>query len=188
LITITALILAAGYGMRIGKPKLMLEYRGDNFLSIILKNLKNPLIKKIFCITNKENIDWVKENFPNFPTILNPNPENGMLSSVFCGVNFSRQKSDGYLIIPVDHPFIKRETCDTLINEFQKNPDSIIKPSYNKKSGHPIIIPKRLIKDIPDSGINDGLNEIIKKSGINQIFIELNDEGILRNINYSRDL
>jgi len=186
--TITALILAAGYGTRIGKPKLMLEKNGDSFLSVILKNLQNYSVDKIFCITNKDNTEWVNTNFPDLQTIINANPENGMLSSVYCGVNFNQSHSDGYLIIPVDYPFVKKETYALLINSFLENPESIIKPYFQNRHGHPIIIPESLIKNIPESGIKIGLKEIIKKSGIKQIIVEADDDGILKNINYPGDL
>jgi CTP:molybdopterin cytidylyltransferase MocA len=186
--TITALILAAGYGTRIGKPKLMLEKNGESFLSIILKNLQDSPLDKICCITNKDNTEWVNTNFPDLQTIINANPENGMLSSVYRGVNFKQSNSEGYLIIPVDHPFVKKETYNILVEKFLENPESIIKPYFQNSHGHPIIIPQSLIKNIPESGIKIGLKEIIKKSGLNQIIVETDDEGILKNINYPGDL
>ena len=154
-----------------------------------MKNkISNSLNQNILCITNKNNNDWALNNFPQLQTIINPFPENGMLSSVFCGIKFNEINPDGYLIIPVDLPFVKRETYNLLIKTFLENSDSIVKPQYKKNSGHPIIIPKTLINFITESGINNCLNEIIKKSKINKVIVETEDDGILKNINYPEDL
>jgi molybdenum cofactor cytidylyltransferase len=183
---IRALILAAGKGSRIGKPKLMLEINNKSFISVIVDRVKSAGIDDMICIVSNETYEWTKKNI-NCNIVINTEPEKGMISSVYYGaVNLN--DCEGVMIIPVDHPFVEAGTYLELIEEFKKNKDSIIKPVFDGKSGHPVIVPYDIIKSINKENFSSGLKEVIKKSGRKQIYVEINDKGILKNINTKEDL
>ncbi|MCD8480847.1 MAG: hypothetical protein LRZ88_11985, partial [Candidatus Cloacimonetes bacterium] len=78
----------------------------------------------------------------------------------------------------------KPETLKLLIAEIAT--DTIIKPSYKGRSGHPIIIPSSLDLSIDDDG--EGLKGVIQKAALPICYVEVEDFGILRNINRPDDL
>jgi molybdenum cofactor cytidylyltransferase len=183
---ISALILAAGKGSRIGKPKLMLEINNKSFISVIVYRVKSTGIDDVVCVVSSETYDWTRKNI-SCNIVINKEPEKGMISSVyFAAVNL--KECEGVMIIPVDHPFVEADTYKELIEEFKKNKDSIIKPVFDGKSGHPVIVPYDIIKSINKDDFSSGLKEVIKKSGRKQIYVEVNDKGILKNINTKEDL
>jgi molybdenum cofactor cytidylyltransferase len=182
---ITALILAAGSGSRIGTPKLMLEYKEKSFLRIITDKITEAGIKNIICVVNNKTFDWAMKTVPEIKYVLNPNPEDGMLSSVYYGAEVLDEDA---LIIPVDHPFVEVSTYRLLLREYERYSTSVIKPEYKNKSGHPIIIPYELMKSIKIEDSFIGLNEVIKKSGCHQVYVEVQDKGIAKNVNTLDDL
>ena len=184
---LSALILAAGKGKRIGKPKLMLELNGKSFLKIAADILKKAGIQNIFCVVSKESFDWAAGNTEGVSFIINPFPEKGMISSVQIGLK-ETDKSDGVVIIPVDHPFVNASTVKMIIEAFNNNPDCLIKPVFNSVSGHPIIIPPELSKEILSSGINKTLDVVIRESFVKKISINTDDPGVIKNINTPEDL
>ena len=184
---ISAIILAAGYGVRAGKPKLMLEAEGKSFLSIITENLSKVKIDKIICVVNEQSYEWAVREAKGIEFVINPHPENGMLSSVLIGFNKCND-SNGLLIIPVDHPFVNSNTYQSIIDAFYSNSSAVIKPVYNEKSGHPVLIPSELLNNFNVTDIDGGLNKIIKDSGAKTINIDVSDSGVTRNINYINDL
>ena len=184
---ISAVILAAGSGTRIGIPKLKLIHKNEFFVNIISINLKSGGINNVVCIIRKDDTNWFKENADCPEYIVNYNPELGMLSSVKLGIE-KYLKHDGVLLFPVDHPFVTNDTIKSLISDFKKNTNSVIKPFYKDKSGHPLIIPGTLFKYIVNSDNMKTLNDIIKESGISEIRIDVDDEGILKNVNSIEDL
>ncbi|MBI5403030.1 MAG: nucleotidyltransferase family protein [Ignavibacteriae bacterium] len=183
---ISALILAAGSGSRIGKPKLILEYGGKSFLKIIAEKIGNTGIKNIVCVISSDKYDWAKENVPGIEYIINPNPENGMISSVYYGVK-ELNICDAVLIIPVDHPFVLDETYKLIIGVVQENKGCVIKPKYKDKSGHPVIIPNELFETILKNDFSVGLDKIIAQSGCKQKYIDVEDIGVVNNINTKND-
>lgn len=184
---LSALILAAGSGSRIGKPKLMLEHDGKSFLKIIADKIRNSGIKNIICVVSADNLKWAMKNVPEIKYVTNPAPEKGMISSVQIGVK-EFNDCNSLLIIPVDHPFVEENTFEKIAEVSKENRNCVIKPVYKERSGHPVIIPAGLIKETNKTDFSKGLDALIKESGISQLHLQVDDSGILRNINTSDDL
>jgi molybdenum cofactor cytidylyltransferase len=110
-----------------------------------------------------------------------------MISSVRIGIR-AMQSSTGVFIVPVDHPFVAAETYRTLRKEFFVRPDVIVKPSYRKQSGHPVVIPVKLYNTIISDKQNFPLRRLLKESGIPWIFIDVDDPGVVKNINDETDV
>jgi molybdenum cofactor cytidylyltransferase len=183
---ISALILAAGSGTRIGTPKLMLEYKDKTFIRIIIDNLKSAGITDIVCVVSERASEWAKLNAGDCNVIVNPKPEKGMISSVYYGVK-ELKECDAVLIIPVDHPHVEEKTYKLLLMESERYKDSVIKPRFGKKSGHPIIVPFALIEKIREKDLSSGLDVFIKNSHCHQVYVELKDSGIIKNVNTLED-
>lgn len=185
--SVSAIIPAAGSGKRIGKPKLLLEIGGKSFLKIIYEKISGSGIDNIVCVVDKNYLNMAKEDVPSIEYAVNPNPENGMLSSIYFGIRMLKN-CEGILINPVDHPMVELETYKILVNEFKLNKNIIIKPSCEGKSGHPVIVPFPLSGLIMSEVFQEGLSSIILKSGLKQKRVEVKDRNILKNINTKEDL
>ena len=183
---ISAIILAAGSGKRIGTPKLKLKIDGKYFVNVIIKKLLSADIKNIYAVIREDYYEWCLVNVPGALFILNKEPEMGMIHSVKLGV-MNAVKSDAIIIFPVDHPYVEISTIENLLKSFEENPDSIIKPDYQNKSGHPLIIPECYFKTILNSEL-ENLSAIISSLNLLQIKVRVEDKAILKNVNYKSDL
>lgn len=197
---LTAVIPAAGSGSRIGKPKWQLQYQGKNFLDIIIQKLLATSIKNIICVHNPQSIPEHK----SCDFVVNSNFKNGMLSSIYCGIQYdlrlSPNRSNSYLIFPVDHPFVALSTIVALKNEFcclikmitcpedKFNRNYTIVPTYEKKAGHPIIISNSLAEKITPQYFALGLKKFLQVQNSREHKVSVSDRGILQNINTLHDL
>ena len=182
--SIACLILAAGEGRRFGMPKWKAEYGGKTFLEIIIEKVTKVGITDIVCVIRKDSVPNIK----GIGYAVNPNPEQGMFSSLFYGITFFQKKS-GYLIIPVDHPFFDYKTLIELCTAFhlQKN-SKVVRPTFDNRAGHPIIIPDSLAGNIPEDDYDGGLKRFIEDTNIPVQNINVGDPGILKNINRVDDI
>lgn len=180
---ICAVILAAGEGRRFGEPKAFAKIDEVSFLNLSVEKLCSTEVCEVSVVVkNKINL-----NFNKLKEVINSRQDAPMLSSVYEGIKNSVD-ADGYLIYPVDYPFIKKSTLDKLISEFGIHSESVILPVYNNKKGHPVIIPKSIAVKINGEDVDGGLDALIKNSDAEICLIGVNDDGILRNINYKSDL
>ena len=180
--SVTAIILAAGAGHRIGMPKWQLEFNGESFIDIIRKKLVAAGLQKICCVVRKESIPPLDMNY-----VINPVPELGMISSIFRAVKES-PISDHYLIIPVDCPFVKISTIKHLCLSGCKNTHRrVIRPEYQNKTGHPIVVPFEIASTIPEN-YDGGLRVFFSDHDVDYYDITVDDCNILDNINTVEDL
>jgi|GEM_PF-199862 len=183
--SITAVILAAGEGKRIGLPKWSLTVDGKTFLSIIIEKIISIGIKNIVCVL-KDNI--IPLNY-NVVTVMNNTNSSSMFSSIYHGLKIAlTTKSLGYLIYPVDHPFVKINIIDRLCREFLQHSTKVICPCYKNEIGHPIIIPLCLAQKINFQDYDGGLKHFIRDQNAIIYTVNTFDYGILQNINTKEDI
>ncbi|MDP2400553.1 MAG: NTP transferase domain-containing protein, partial [Actinomycetota bacterium] len=103
-----------------------------------------------------------------------------------CVQDLNQKPGLGYLIHPVDHPYVEVSTIVNLIEAFRSLPDAVVRPSYLGKSGHPVIVPHWLDLDADDDG--KGLAGLIRSQVCTVIDIPVEDAGVLRNVNSPSDL
>jgi CTP:molybdopterin cytidylyltransferase MocA len=106
-----------------------------------------------------------------------------MLSSVAAG--FKASRSAACIVIPVDVPCFQRESCERLLALGFENPGAIVRPLYRSRGGHPLIVPSAIGAFLDQGGT---LREALTRSGIRQVTCELNDPGVVFNINSPEDL
>lgn len=165
---VTAIILASGKGSRIGLPKAEISIMGISFIEQIRKILTAAGVENIFVAKYKNTPD--------------------MLATLRLAVNElkSKQQNSGYLVFPVDFPFVHSETVQSIMDAHILNPLAIIRPVFNRQKGHPIIIPSELNLEAEDK--NRGLQYIIQTCGLPVVDIPVKDSGILKNVNTKEDL
>lgn len=164
---ISAIIPASGKGGRFGRSKAGAVYKGKTFAEHIISTLRGAGINDIIVADGYDTPD--------------------MLGTIRRALkNRDDDSVKGWLIWPVDHPFVRQQTISRLREAFAGDPDAIIRPIYNGLHGHPIIIPLSLNLDEDDGG--EGLAGVIRNQSCRVADIAVEDEGILRNINYWEDL
>ena len=184
---VSAVILAAGSGSRIGMPKLQLKLGKNTFLTIIAEKFRMADIGKIICIVSEDTFEWAKNEAPDLTFVVNPNPDEGMLSSIYLGM---KEIGDctSVVIYPVDHPYVFTETLMRLIHKTRKHPDSVIIPVFNGKRGHPVIVPASILNYIKPGETEKGLNTILKEAGLFEVIVPVFDAGVARNVNTKKDM
>jgi CTP:molybdopterin cytidylyltransferase MocA len=182
---VTALVLAAGFGSRlksVGKKPLLL-YNGKTFVEQIIEKLLAIKIETIILITNKLFEHDLKRLDLPAKTIINRTPERGMLSSIILGLAELPENNDGFFLCSIDYSLVKIDTYQTLLSTFLASKNSIIKPQCLGRSGHPIIIPQMLSNALKLAPLVEGARFVTKKYSHQTIFVNVNDPGILLNIN-----
>lgn len=186
MLNLSAIILAAGSGSRIGTPKLKLKIDDEYFINVIIRKLKSVGVKNISAVIREDYKEWCLRNAPGALFILNEEPEKGMFHSVKLGL-INSEKSDGVIIFPVDYPFVETSTIEKLIRSFEENPNCIIKPYFESKSGHPLIIPECYFQSIVLNNLQN-LKDVISSISPVQIKVSVEDKAVLKNVNYWSDL
>lgn len=137
---ITAIILAAGIGRRMGQQKLLLPVGEVTMIEHIVQHVIQGGVDSCIVVTGMDH-DRIKPLVEDLGahTVVNPHAvEGGMLSSVRCGLSHANPASKGYLVCPGDLPGINQALVKAMLRKILSNHPSILSPNHKGKRGHPL--------------------------------------------------
>ena len=188
-------ILAAGKSQRMGISKGLIQYKNQNLLDYSIQKFLLAGGKNIIVVISKEGsiyqkeLKTLQENAP-ITLVINPDPDRGPFSSLQCGLS-KVPINESSFILPVDTPAPSTELWQTISKEMNNELD-VIKPSFNHRGGHPILISSSLIKEILQRNPlidTSRLDFLINDLDQNRCkFIETHESVILENLNTPNDL
>jgi molybdenum cofactor cytidylyltransferase len=171
---IRCIIMASGKSSRMGKNKLAIKIGEKTILDYVMENIKNSKLSDIVVVYGKYKVET------DLPSIYNPDFELGMSTSIIAGLNGF--EGDGIMIVLGDMPFIKSVTIDKMLETCEKSSKGIIIPCIKGERGNPVLIKKRYFNDLRNNKGDKGAREIIKNNFSDVERCEVDDKGILIDI------
>ncbi|HLP16433.1 MAG TPA: nucleotidyltransferase family protein [Bacteroidota bacterium] len=209
---VAGVILAAGSSARMGRPKALLEIGGSTFIGSIIRSCMDASVSEIVIVLGADSerirtsisesiIDCgsaiISSVGPDAASvraesgarvIVNEAWESGRLSSIVTGIDAVEQSDcDGALIWPVDHPLVSPACIRSMISAFEQSPEKIVIPVFEKRRGHPIVLPRRFFDDVRQAPADPGLRAVIRAHGADICETATDVEGILVNIDTPED-
>ncbi len=175
--SISAIILAAGYSRRMGKNKLLLKYRGESLIEHTIETIERCGFSEIILVGRDGKIIEIG-NRHGLKVIKNDNAVKGISESIKLGIS-SASKTDGYMFFTADQPFLDIDTIKSLIREFKEDSNYIIVPECNGRRGNPVIFPDRFKEEFLNLQGDIGGKIIINKNLDKAKFIEISDSWAL---------
>ncbi|MDD2714886.1 MAG: nucleotidyltransferase family protein [Candidatus Wallbacteria bacterium] len=181
-------ILAAGESRRMGKPKILAELAGRRFGDLIIDNLKSAGFQRILLVLGCD-YDLLHPIYSklDLDLVRNEDFQAGPLSSLKKALNFLGDPVP-IMLYPVDHPLVKVDTLIRLKEVHGENPDLILIPTYKKEKGHPVVFGKGYFGPLLGASLEIGAREVVWKNLEKVLTVEINDPGVVKNINRPLDL
>jgi molybdenum cofactor cytidylyltransferase len=164
---IGAIILAAGASSRLGTPKQLLMYRGKTLLQQILQVTIDSIAHPVVVVLGAD-ADNIKKNmdFSNACIVVNTDWQEGMASSVRCGINTLVQMDpliEGAVLMLCDQPFVTASLLNDLIIARQNTGKHIVASSYNGTFGVPALFHKSIFPELLQLKGDVGARSIIQQ-------------------------
>lgn len=163
--TFHAIILSAGLSSRMGSPKALLDWHGKKLIEYQIETLYKLGFNQINLVLGHEKekiLPFVEKKPINI--IINENYKEGKSTSILKAINSIINHAENILLISIDQPrpewFIKK----IISNHFEKKA-IITAPINEAKRGHPIIINKKIFRQILKiDEFQNGLKDIFRKN------------------------
>jgi molybdenum cofactor cytidylyltransferase len=184
LLSIKVALLAAGKSSRAKTNKLLVQANGEPVISkTVTAIIKSKFIdeKDVFVITghDSEKIETVMAQHA-VQIHFNPSFETGMSASLKVANELVHEKTDYILIALADMPFVNSQTIDRLIETAVTHPEyDVIIPTFQRKRGNPVLWQRSYFHNVKNLSGDQGGRSIIKENEENVIEVEINDPGIL---------
>ena len=163
---VCAILLAAGEGKRMGTQKLLLPFGDTTVAGACLRALLGSRVARVIVVLGHQ-AEEVRQSLspladaavpsPSVKFVLNDRYQEGMFSSVLCGLAAAATDVDAFLISLADQPAITPQVIDALLAAFFKRGPEIALPTYQGRHGHPLLFHRRYLDEVrrldPQAGL-----------------------------------
>jgi molybdenum cofactor cytidylyltransferase len=182
----TALILlTAGYSQRFGMPKALATIGKRTIIESTQHMLIDSLVDEIVVVIGAscEKIKPFILNHKKLKVVYNKSYNLGQTSSFKAGLEICSKQCDGFLLLPVDFPFVCKETIDFLITQFHEKSALILIPAYYGRLGHPPVFSASLRNEFLDLNNNEGCNVIANRHPNEVQILSVEDPAVFEGFN-----
>ncbi len=149
---IAAIVLAAGRSSRFeGGNKLLAEFEGQPLIHHAMKAVAASKIDEIILVTaGFGGKIFAAAGQGRWRTVVNPDAEDGISSSIQYGLSHLDSDVDGALFLLADMPHVSTAIIDRLVEGFvTRQGNAIVFPqTANGQQGNPVLWPKPLFPEL----------------------------------------
>lgn len=146
------ILLAAGASTRLGQPKQQLVYQGQTLLQHALTAARESGSQPIVVVlSNQSKIINPLEDDTGLTMVQNPDWEEGMASSIRCGLAGILEIYPGLagvILLVCDQPFVTGELLRRLVARKAETQKPIVACSYQNTLGTPVLFDKTFFPDL----------------------------------------
>jgi len=181
---IVAIVLSAGESRRMGFPKALLPIEGKTFLERIVSSLRKSRVGEVLVVLGHR-ADELKSKLGHLSVnvIVNRDYQKGQLSSLQAAIrSVDPKRTDGILVHLVDHPYLKTNMVNEMIDRFYTSRKLIVVPSFRGRRGHPVLFSRDLFPDLLEAPLGRGAKTVVHAHRAETLVISTGDQSILVDI------
>ena len=183
-----AVILAAGSSRRMGTQKLLLPFGDLTMIETVLDHVLSSNIDHVMVVLGP-NPEKVQEVLAKKPVQFchNKQHEEGMLSSVICGISALPDSAEAALIYLGDQPKVPAAVSNAVIEAYDEELYGIVIPVYNHRRGHPLLVDMKYRREVEKLDLEQGLRALRHQFPEDVLEVEVDEPGILLDIDTPDD-
>jgi molybdenum cofactor cytidylyltransferase len=183
---VSAVVLAAGRSARMGEAKQLLRVGGSTVLERTLENVRGSGVSEIVLVLGAS-AEVIREQLPHaffggLKVVVNQDYEDGMASSLREGLAAVSPKMDAAFIVLADQPFVRPETMDRIIDKYRHADAEIVVPYYRGQRGNPVLLDRSVFSEAMALEGDTGCRAIFGSHAAGIVEVDVDDEGILQDI------
>lgn len=181
---VSAILLAAGEGKRMGRPKLLMPFGRYTVLEQTIDNLLSSNVDEVVVVLGAR-AGEIKHVIADRPVkvMINPDYHRGMSTSLIAGLKQVDGKAQKVMVALADQPLIDGETYNRLIEASLGCDKGIVVPTYRTKRGNPVIFSIKYKSELLGLEGDVGGREILKKHPDDIFEVAVDSESVNIDIN-----
>jgi molybdenum cofactor cytidylyltransferase len=185
---VSAIVLAAGESRRMGRPKQLLRLGDRTLLDLALDNVRNSSVEEIILVLGSSAAEIQQQvSTHGVKIVVNPAYQEGMASSLRAGIAALDASSQAALIVLADQPCLRPTTLDRLIDHHRSKRPHIVIPTYKGFRGNPVLLDCSVFSEVMEIRGDIGCRAIFGSHTENIDKLEVDDPGILLDVDTSAD-
>ncbi len=182
---VSAVLLAAGESVRMGRPKPLLRWEGTTLVQYQVASLLKGGVDEV-CVVIGAGGEAVSQLFLDaygVQVVPNPDFRNGKTTSVRAGVRAVSATAAAIVILAVDQPrpdwVIRR-----VVGSHRLSGAPVTSPRYRGRGGHPLVFSARLRQELLDiTEANQGIREVVRRHASRMNLIDFDSRVVRLDLN-----
>jgi CTP:molybdopterin cytidylyltransferase MocA len=176
---VAAILLAAGKSRRMGAFKPLLPFGDQLVVEACIKHLVDGGVETVVIVLGHRAVE-MRERLAHLPISFAVNDEEGseMGVSIARGVESVPAEAGAILIALCDQPAIPPAVIRLLIDEWRRTGAPLLRPQFEGRGGHPVLIDRRLRQKLleldPERGLRslfDAQGETVRRVAVDSPFV-----------------
>ena len=186
---LAAIVLAAGESTRMGQPKALLPWGGVPLVRHQVDLLAaQPAVDPVIVVVGGL-LDEVQATLDSTPArvVTNPRFREGRATSLAAGARALKGRPTSVLVVSVDQP-LAPELLDPLVTAWQAEPDALLRSTFARRSGHPLIVPADVAPELEQvTEATQGLRAVVTRHRHRLRSVRVESELAVLNLNTPAD-
>lgn len=163
---ISAIILAAGQGLRMGKQKLLLELEGRTIIERVVDTVLASKVNESIVVLGYQagKMAEVLGERPVKP-VFNRDYRLGQSTSLIAGIKAGDPRAGALMVVLADQPLLTVSLINQLIDFYNNSKYLIVRPFLGENPGHPVLMNTCLVPELLELKEDIGAREIIALHG-----------------------
>lgn len=158
---IAALLLAAGASRRFGAPKLLQQLNGKPVVRWSAESLVG-VADELIVVVPPENAELRKAlDGIAARVVVNTRANDGMASSLACGIAAVNELSMAALVALGDEPLLPRRCHERVATTFKGGAAAIVAATYGGVRGHPVMFGRAVFAELRALGGDQGARVVV---------------------------
>lgn len=190
MLTVGAVVLAAGLSSRMGQSKALLPWDADRTVieQILTQVAQVHLSHTVVVIGHLAEQVSAKAAALGIPTLHNPDYAAGeMLSSLKVGLRALPENITAVLVVLGDQPRLDPAVVRQMLEAYTLGEGEIIAPRYQGQRGHPMLISRRYWDEILALPADGAPRDVIQRHREALHFVDVETDSVLSDIDTPED-
>jgi molybdenum cofactor cytidylyltransferase len=173
---VSAIVLAAGSGSRMGEQKLLLQIAGRTIIEWVVDAALGSGADEVIVVVGAEG-EKVRESLERraVKVVENAHYMEGMSTSIRAGLDTAAVDTDAVAFLLGDQPFVTSQLIDLVLARFAETGAPLVRPIAAGRPAHPVLIGRDLFPELRRLEGDLGARELIVAHAEQAEFVQLDD-------------
>jgi len=181
-----AVVLAAGQSKRMGRPKLELPVGGAPMVRRVVETMLSAPFDRVRVVAAPGAAPALPSD-PRLEIVENPRPEEGIASSIRCGLMGLPETTEVVAIALGDVPLVANETVIELLKAYDETRRPIVFPEYRGRQGHPVLWDRSFFGELRNLEGDRGGSALLDRNRDLALAVPVMDPGVCLDIDTPDD-
>mgnify|MGYP001223598139 FL=1 len=186
---VSGVVLAAGEAKRMGRQKLLLDFKGKPVLLWVLEAALSSDLSEVVCVV-RERSEILREmgsHAERIHWVTNQNAHDGQSTSLVAGLEALSPRSGAALFLVGDQPFMDAQLINGIIRLYEKEGAPLVVPVFKGETRNPVLFARSLFPELLRLSGDRGAKGLVQKHESDAAFLEWGDESPFLDLDNWRD-